>query len=182
MKRSRATGAAVVDSSCLICLLHLDQSLRLHLVQSLVIRYGAVYIPEHVLEEVGRKGKIRHRLQEMLRRYPFLKRCTVGDEWSAKLLYDRRLSPSARIQRGEAEAITQARELNVGEVLMDDRKARNIALNHGLRVRGIVGLLKEFKRADIIPMIKPLIEKLRNDGKCRITDQLLKQELEEVGE
>jgi predicted nucleic acid-binding protein len=182
MKRSRATGAAVVDSSCLICLLHLDQSFQLNLTQSLVIRYQAIYIPEYVLEEVGRKGRIRHRLRQMLLRYPFLKRCSVGDEWSAKLLYDRRLSPRARIHRGEAEAITQARELNVDEVLMDDRKARIIALNHGLQVRGIVGLLKEFKRANIIPAMRPLIDKLRHDGKCRITDQLLKIELEEVGE
>ena len=182
MGRHRAASAAVIDSSCLICLLHLDTSLDLQLIRSLVVRYEAVYIPAYVLEEVGRKGKTRHGLQRLLQRYSFLKRCTVGDEYTARLLYDLRLSPEARIHRGEAEVITQARELMVEEVLMDDRRGRRIAQRHGLRVRGILSLLKDFKRIDIIPAVRPLIQKLRDDGKCRMTATLLKQELEEIGE
>jgi uncharacterized protein len=176
MPRRVAISPAVVDTSCLICLLHLD------LLPKLVLRYDTIYIPRYVWGEVGRKGKSRHRLQRLLSEYPFLKKCHVINEVDARLLYDSELNVLAPIDRGEAEAIIQARERGVSEVLMDEGVDRIIAQRHNLKVKGTLGLLKEFNQMGIVDEIKPLVEKLRKDLNFRISPKLLKQILIEVGE
>ena len=106
----------VIDASCLICLLHLNQSLpQPNFLQALALRYQAVYVRRHVLEEVRRKGRIRHRMHELIQHHPILKICDINNQYDARLLYDRHLNPKARIHRGEAEVITQARERGISE-------------------------------------------------------------------
>lgn len=158
MPRSRtAKAAAVIDASCLICLMHLD------LLPKLVVRYDPVFIPRYVLDEVRRKGKRKRRLQEIIEQHPFLEICDVGDRYTAQLLYDRRLNPRTKIHRGEAEAIIQGREREVSQILIDEKEGRKIAEQHSLKVRGTLGILKEFKRLGFIAAVKPLIEILRRE-------------------
>ncbi len=177
MPRSRtAKAAAVIDASCLICLWHLD------LLPKLVVRYDPVYIPRYVLDEVRRKGKRKHRLQAIIKQHPFLEICDVGDKYAAQLLYDRRLNPQARIDRGEAEAIIQGREREVSQILIDEKKGRKTAEQHSLNVRGTLSILKEFQRLGFIAEVKPLIEILQREQNFRISGKLLKRALEEAGE
>src|SRR5436853_7824605 len=123
MPRSRfPRSLAVIDASCLICLLHLNYSLpHPDFLKALSLRYDAVYIPRYVQEEVRRKGRIKHRLQEIVEHHPILKICNVESEYDAQLLYNRSRNPLAPIDRGEAEVITQARERKIFEVLIDDK-------------------------------------------------------------
>jgi predicted nucleic acid-binding protein len=176
---------AVIDASCLICLLHLNQSVpHADFITALALRYQAVYIPRHVLEEVRRKGRIRHRMRELVRRYPVLEICDINNRYDAQLLYDRRLNPEARIHRGEAEVITQARERGVSEVLMDDRKGREMAERHTLVPKGTAKLLIEFKRTGVrcAEEVKPLMRLLVDAGKLQLKTDILDKLLDEVGE
>jgi predicted nucleic acid-binding protein len=183
MPRSRfVKSKAVIDTSCLQCLLLLDLSFpQYNLFRTLSLLYGSVLIPQHVVNEVSRKGRKRGQLNRTLQHYSFLKKCGVMDDYAAQLLYDRRRNPSATIDRGEAEAIIQAREIGASEVLIDERKGSKIAQAHSLSVKGVLGLIKEFKLIGVIPEAKPLFEVCRRHG-FWISDALLKQVLEEIGE
>lgn len=176
---------AVIDASCLICLLHLSQSLpNADFITALALRYQAVYIPRYVMEEVRRKGRIRHRIRELVRRYPVLEICDINNRYDAQLLYDRRLNPEARIHRGEAEVIMQARERGVTEVLIDDRKGREMAERHTLVPKGTAKLLIEFKRIGVrgAEEVEPLIRLLLNLGKLQLREDVLDKLLAEAGE
>jgi predicted nucleic acid-binding protein len=173
----KGRSAAVIDASCLIYLWHLD------LLQNLVTRYYPIYIPRYVLDEVRRKGRSKRRVQELIQRNAFLKICDVVNEYDAKLLYDRKRNPQACIDRGEAEAIIQARERGFLQVLIDDRKGRRIAEQHSLNCKGVLGLLKDFQRLGLIQEVGPLIKEIQKQPfSYWIDEELLRKELEEIGE
>ena|GEM_PF-796920 len=176
MPRKKArVGEVVIDASCLICLWDLD------LLPKLALRYSAVYIPRHVIDEARRKGRAKKRLQEIINEYDaLLKVCDVGNPYDTQLLYDRFLNPESPIDRGEAEVIIQARERGISDVLIDDQRGRKTAKLHTLNVRGTLGVLVELKQTGVIEAVKPLVEKLGH--KLRVKPLLLQQELEKVGE
>jgi len=176
------TGAAVMDASCLLCLLHLDITLELDLLPKLVLRYNTIFIPKYVREELDRKRQSRHQLRKLLKQYTFFKECSVANEVDARLLYDHNLIPTPPLDRGEAEAIIQARERGITDVLIDERKGRLIAQRLTLNARGVLNLLAEFKKMKVIQEAKPLVDKLIKDLRFRIEDKLLRQWLVEIGE
>jgi predicted nucleic acid-binding protein len=63
------------------------------------------------------------------------------------------------IDRGEAEAVALAYEKR-WQVLLDDRQARAVAKQMGLRIIGTVGALVLAKQQSIIPALKPLLDQL----------------------
>jgi len=173
---------AVIDTSCLQCLMELELSFpKYGLLRALSLRYYAIHIPQHVWNEIARHGRRRSQLQRLLKDYPFFRRCSVGDDYNAKLLYDRQTNPKARIDRGEAEAIIQAREREISEVLIDEKKGRRIAQAHTLNPRGIVGIIKEFKLNEIIPEAAPLFEECRRN-RFRLPEREVEEVLREIGE
>jgi predicted nucleic acid-binding protein len=173
---------AVVDSSCLRCLLILDLAFPdLNLLRALQLRYETIHIPHHVWNEVGRRGHKRTQLRQLVRDHPFFTKCSFLNQHNAQLLYDPLLNPLAPIDRGEAEAIIQARELGVVDVLIDERKGTRIALAHSLNPRGIIALVKEFKLNDVVSEIRPLLEECQRN-RFWIDKRLMQKILEEVGE
>lgn len=173
---------AVIDSSCLVCMMVLNREFpRYQLINALSLRYDKVYIPQHVWNEVGRKSRTRGSLKRLLSKHPFFRRCNVGSEHDAKLLYDRLTNPHARIDRGEAETIVQARDRGISEVLIDERKGTAMATAHNLSPRGIVGIIRELKRNDIIPEARPLFEACRKN-RFWLSDALVQEVLEELEE
>lgn len=52
------------------------------------------------------------------------------------------IDTSLKVDQGEREAISLARELNAAVILMDDRRARAEAIRCGLRVAGTIGVLE----------------------------------------
>ncbi len=172
----------VIDSSCLRCLLALDISFPDYKVfGALSLRYYAVHIPQPVWNEIARIGRRRSQLQRLLRDYPFFSRCTVNNDHDARLLYDRLTDPHAPIDRGEAEAIIQARERGISEVLIDEKKGRRIAQAHTLNPRGIVGLIREFKLNEVIPQARPLFEECKRN-RFWLDESLIEDVLKETGE
>jgi predicted nucleic acid-binding protein len=137
---------AVIDTSCLQCLMQLDSAFpEYRLLRALTLRYYAIYIPKQVWNEFARHGHRRAQLQRLRKNHSIFKQCTIGDDHSARLLYDRQTNPKAQIDRGEAEAIIQARERGISDVLMDEKRGRKIAEAHTLEPRGVIGIIKELK-------------------------------------
>jgi predicted nucleic acid-binding protein len=147
-------NSVVIDTSCLIYLW------KLNLLHKLVIRYNVIYIPKYVREEFRRKGKIKHQFNNFLKEYKFLQICEIGNFFDVQLLYDKRTNPDARIHRGEAEVIIQARERGNLEVLIDDSRGKKVAEAHTLLVRSTFDVLEEFKRIGIIQSVEGELKKI----------------------
>ena len=87
-------------------------------------------------------------------------------------LRQKRLAPSSLLERlveqlgsGEAEAIALARQLaSATPLLIDDRKGRRIAREHGIPVIGSAGMLIVAKDLGLIPEVRPLLDSLRDAG------------------
>ncbi len=86
-----------------------------------------------------------------------------------------------QVDEGEAEAITLAMELGDVFLILEDRKARQLALQLNLKVIGTVGMLLRAKRKGIIPQIKPLLAAL-NQADFRISEPLIQNALRIAGE
>lgn len=85
------------------------------------------------------------------------------------------------LDRGEAEVILLAEQINADEVVLDERAARAVALSRGLHVVGTAGLLVRAKDRQLIPTIRPLIERMRIQG-IRYRDRFVVELLRQVGE
>lgn len=65
-----------------------------------------------------------------------------------------------QIDTGEASAIALASEFGEVLLLLDDLKARKLALQLDFKITGTLGVIHKAKQLGIIEKIKPLIEKL----------------------
>ena len=64
---------------------------------------------------------------------------------------------------GEREAILLAEQLNADLVILDDKAARRIARERRLRIIGLLGILKEAARIDLLDL-EATFEQLRDVG------------------
>lgn len=87
---------------------------------------------------------------------------------------------ATQVDPGEAEAIALAAERGVA-VLLDDKKARRVAKQMGIKVIGTVGLLLRAKRQGVLPAVKPVIDRLLQVG-FRIAPSLYDEALHMAGE
>ncbi|OGJ89069.1 MAG: hypothetical protein A2268_11875 [Candidatus Raymondbacteria bacterium RifOxyA12_full_50_37] len=86
------------------------------------------------------------------------------------------------LDRGEGAVIQCALENNIGMVVIDERKARNVATSvYGLKVIGTARILVEAKRKGFVPKIEPLITQLLNGGYW-IHKDIVDRMLHEAGE
>lgn len=67
------------------------------------------------------------------------------------------------VDKGEAEAIALAAEAQCG-IILDDSKARSVARNLGVSVRGTVGTLIKAKNSGVVQLIRPLVQDLETNG------------------
>jgi predicted nucleic acid-binding protein len=71
---------------------------------------------------------------------------------------------TARLQRGEAEAIVLAEEIGGIALLIDDADGRRIATERGLPVIGSAGILVPAKRAGLLASVRPALDALLTAG------------------
>ncbi|MFM7091785.1 MAG: DUF3368 domain-containing protein [Bacteroidota bacterium] len=68
------------------------------------------------------------------------------------------------LDKGEAEAIILASEIEADLILLDEALGRYHAKHAGLKVTGTIGVLIKAKKRGLISELKPLIFELREKG------------------
>jgi predicted nucleic acid-binding protein len=134
--------------------------------------YNEVVIPPEVQAEVlaggpSGVGKVELEGANWIRTIP------LQDPRRADLLSD--------LDRGEAEVIALAQELDAQLIIIDERLARRHAKRLGLTLTGTLGVLLKAKEQGMIPVIAPLIDQLRQGG-IRLSQAVVTEALELAGE
>jgi predicted nucleic acid-binding protein len=153
---------AVIDSSALINLVHLELATKLPLY------FNVIYVPRSVQEEVNRKSRFRHRLNKLYRTN-FYQRCFCADKYRVRLL------TLERLDDGEAEGLVQAQERGADFFIADEKRARTIGTRQGLTPIGTVRVLARLSLEGHAPDARTLVRRLRRDLGFRIDEETLSQ-------
>lgn len=120
--------------------------------------YGQVYVPSAVYVEVVEKGAGRPGADALAATRWLLVEKLPPDEVDSI-----RPFPTA-LGAGEIEVIALALRLRADLVLLDERLARKVAQDKGLRVRGTIGVLKQACERGLVADLKTELEALRDQG------------------
>jgi uncharacterized protein len=86
------------------------------------------------------------------------------------------------VDAGEAEALALALEVSAKRVLMDDAAGRSIALDLGLTITGVLGVLLMAKQRQLIVAVRPLIDALIAQAGFWVSEELYQRVLHQAGE
>jgi hypothetical protein len=115
--------------------------------------YGRICIAEGVWDELNARG-VRWPGSEAAAEASWIERHTIQNESLVTAL-------RRDLDRGEAESIALALQLDADLVLMDEREERHAAQRMGLHVVGVVGVLLEAKTNGAIESVRPHLDGLR---------------------
>lgn len=144
----------MIDSTCLISL---DQVGRLELLPNL---FDPIVAPPEVLRESGLS-------------LPWLR---IEAPSNPALL----TALKVQVDDGEAEAIALATERQQ-RIILDDRRARDLAHRMGLKVIGTVGILVRAKHVGLLTWVHPILNELTEKG-FRLSEDLKREVLHLAGE
>jgi len=115
--------------------------------------YAELHIAPGVWEELSAGGK----------RWPGCDEVVVANWIESHPVQNQALVMALRrdLDRGEAETIALALELEATLVLLDEKEGRHAAQRLGLQVVGTVGVLLEAKAKGLIGAIRPHLDALR---------------------
>lgn len=116
--------------------------------------YSEIYIPKEVYTELE-KGKSKEYYKD-LSEIDWIKIREINDKKSLSYFLD--------LDKGEAETIILANEINADLVIIDEILGRFHAKNSNLKVTGTLGILLKAKNTGYIKKIKPLLSELKNKG------------------
>ncbi|WP_404788088.1 DUF3368 domain-containing protein [Altericista sp. CCNU0014] len=136
--------------------------------------YPKVFIPPAVHSELTRLSTLQPTMFSLLEA-GWLK---IQAPTNLKLLN----TLNQTLDPGEAEAIALAVELSADRLLIDERLGRSIAASYGLKLRGLLGILINAKQQGLIPVLKPILDRLIDQAGFRVSQALYDQTLQEVGE
>ncbi len=133
--------------------------------------FGRIIIPDMVYQELLANG-IHHPVTQTVMTVDWLDVQSVRDLSQVMTLQrDHKLDP------GEAQAIVLALELKATQLLIDERLGRKTAKQQGLRMTGILGVLLAAKRQGLIPIVRPILDRLISEANFRISNQLYDETL-----
>ena len=84
------------------------------------------------------------------------------------------------LHEGEREAIALAKE-QAAQLLIDERRARQIASNEGVEVIGTLRILDDAKRLQLINFTRPITAQMQTNG-YRFDRVLIRRLLDRIGE
>jgi predicted nucleic acid-binding protein len=157
----------VTDSTVLIGLAKLG---KLTLLKEI---FSKVSIPEEVFKELVERGKDKPG-SNLIRESSWIEKKTVKDKTQVNFLM-------GSLDRGEAEVLALARELEADLILMDEGKARKSAVIAGFNVMGLLGLFNLAKNIGLIHEVRPLVTELMTK-KFRLSDKVIEEALKKAGE
>lgn len=128
--------------------------------------FDEVVVPEAVRDELSRHHP---RLPEWLR--------VAGVKDTARVKHY-----SQSVDTGEAEAIELALELHADRLLIDERKGRKLAVQEGLSVIGLLGVVLLAKRKRLIPSARTLLQRLDDEAGMYLAAEIRDTALKSVGE
>jgi len=146
----------ISDTSCLIILSNIGE---FDLLQKL---FGEIITTSIIAEEFGEALPNWVKIQN------------VSDKLKMQIL-------ELQIDRGESSAIALALEIPESILILDDYKARKVAENLGLNFTGTIGIIIRAKLENIIPSIKPLLDKIKQTN-FRISAEIELQAYKEAKE
>lgn len=142
---------------------------RLELLREL---YGTITIPEAVRSEIVSTDQ--HGAREFSQA-DWIDVRPIDPDIVLKLLL-------REVARGEAEAIELALQLKAEVLLIDERKARQLAAYLELNVVGLLEVLQEAKQCHLITSVKPLLDDLITRARFRLSHKLYQRTLLTAGE
>ncbi len=128
---------------------------RLDLLQE---RYASLTIPTEVLRELRALSHVaaREAIEAALRQ-GWLRAETLPIPNEYELL-------RTSLDAGEAQAIALAIATSADVLLIDERRGREKARDHGLKVAGVLGELLYAKYSGLIPSVRTEVERLRTEA------------------
>ncbi len=148
----------------------------IHHLQLLPQLYHQVTIPEAVYRELADIEPPVPGTLEVQGAAWLAVRAVVNRAVVEHLQYELRLDP------GESEAIALAIELNADLLLIDERRGRSAADRLGVKITGLLGILVEAKRKNLVVAVKPLMDALISTSEFRVSPALYRQILGMVDE
>jgi predicted nucleic acid-binding protein len=85
---------------------------------------------------------------------------------------------SEDVDPGEAEAIILALELKADTLLIDDQAGRRAALEMGLKITGLLGVLVKAKEQALIPSVRDMLVRIETETKFFISEELRNETLQ----
>jgi uncharacterized protein len=157
----------VCDSSILIGLAKIG---KLDLLREI---FSKISVPEEVICEVVKKGAGKAG-SERIKDAHWIEIIPVKDKTQVDLLM-------ISLDKGEAEVLALAKQLEANLILVDEEKARKSAVIAGYDVMGLLGLFILAKKLGFIDQVRPLVAELRKN-KFRISDRVVSETLKRAGE
>ena len=173
MSLSTYHKAAILDTSVLIVLYHLD------LLKYLNLFYNKIKIPREVEKEFLTKHKDK---KECSRRYKFLSEFYTQNkswflacnEYSSSDI-DLYLTQKG-IDAGEAEAFAQNQALgNMHDILLDERQARKLAKSNNIHHHGVLYILANLDIKYKACNYHRAVETAKSELNTRFSDKIVKQ-------
>jgi len=137
-------------------------------------RWGTVLLPDGVWRELAEIGDTDAlAVLETARTDGWLKVQSVATQGRPEFL---------GLHAGEVEAISMALDLRANWLIVDDGDARRVALNMGLRICGLIGMIVWAKQHGKVVKVMDAIEDLRRVTKFRISEAVLGRISTDLGE
>jgi len=136
--------------------------------------FGKIIIPQAVYNEAVISGQEKGEAKQEILSSDWIEVVSVVNSLAVEVLLD-------ELDRGEAEVIVLARELNADWVLMDEKKGRRKLTQLGIRKIGTVGILLKAKEAGYIKSVTKNLTQLRDSG-FSISQYVFDRVLQEAGE
>ena len=119
--------------------------------------FGELYIAQAVYDEAVVAGRELGGAKREVSTVTWIKTVRVKERLAVEALL-------GELDRGEAETIVLARELEADWVLMDEKKGRRKLTELGLQKIGTAGILLKAKQAGLLSIVRPELERLRRQG------------------